>query len=996
MAALQHIDLHAALNRFGLEEFRKGQQEVISHIIAGHDCLCVMPTGGGKSLCYQLPSLVRPGLTIVVSPLIALMKDQVDSLSNRGISATLINSTLSAAEANQRLEHVAGGHYSMVYVAPERLRNSRFLDAIRTTPIQLLAVDEAHCISEWGHDFRPDYQRLGRFREALGGVQTVALTATATPKVRQDIVDSLKLRVAKHFITGFARDNLYLGSMLCMGDREKDKQLLEFIKDQPGAGIIYAATRKRCVALVEQIGKELKISVGAYHAGLLPEQRKLIQEQFMGGNLKVIIATNAFGMGIDKSDLRYVIHYNTPGTLEAYYQEAGRAGRDSLPSQCVLLYSPQDRYIQEFFIENANPPRELLESVYDLLVKRPEDPIELTAEEIRELTNAPATTEAINSCLQILGRTTVMERLEMSGGLAMFRIDSKLPTLVDLLPKAANVQRTVLRAVEKAIGDRREEAVYIHPRWLMQQLQMDREALNRTLRELCKLDSFEYVPPFRGRAIHFRRRDVPFSDLKIDHETLAARKKADYEKLDGMVSYAQSRSCRQRTILEYFGDASASNCGICDRCQGKTGWPNMPKVNAALANGKAVEKKSKSKESKHSIANATTAIAGVSVPIGLNQPSVETNVVQQPTSSSQAVGGGRTKPTTALTVPQAHIPHTPLLPSEAKPAYDLIVTILKAVERTHGYLSKTLLSQHLSGVESKAVQGLRLQRLPEFGILKGWKKSHASGFLDQTLDVGLLCLSELRVGKLTVSISETGNMCISGTQPIPAELMQYVHQCIVASERASEKAGEQTFESAATDKPATALATPAKVAMPAQSTVPSALAVPPRLTMPPAKAMEQTTFASGKVSPESRSTPKPADSTLVPHHEGASSSSDALVRPFAHLPPAEATDASSGRDVTAPMIEDWRWTVRLVEHGYRLGECALIRGKTPDSILEDLTKALQDGKRFTIGQLFDRRTQIAVRELRDSYDPNASPPSIFQSYPSLWRFIQRWIAMDTR
>jgi RecQ family ATP-dependent DNA helicase len=975
MAALGQIDLHAALNRFGLEDFRKGQEEVISHIIAGHDCLCVMPTGGGKSLCYQLPSLVRPGLTIVVSPLIALMKDQVDALSNRGISATLINSTLTTAEQNQRLEHVAGGHYSMVYVAPERLRNSRFLDAIRTTPIQLLAVDEAHCISEWGHDFRPDYQRLGRFREALGGVQTVALTATATPKVRQDIVDSLKLRVAKHFITGFARDNLYLGSMLCMGDREKDKQLLDFIKDQVGAGIIYAATRKRCEALVDQIGKELKISVGAYHAGLLPEQRKLIQEQFMSGQLKVIIATNAFGMGIDKSDLRYVVHYNTPGTLEAYYQEAGRAGRDSLPSQCVLLYSPQDRYIQEFFIENANPPRELLESVYELLVKRPEDPIELTAEEIRELTNAPATTEAINSCLQILGRTSVMERLEMSGGLAMFRIDSKLPTLLDLLPKAANVQRTVLRAVEKAIGDRREEAVYIHPRWLMQQLQMDRDALNRTLRELCKLDSFEYVPPFRGRAIHFRRRDVPFSELKIDHETLAARKKADYEKLDRMVSYAQSRSCRQKTILEYFGDASASNCGICDRCQGKTGWPNMPKV-TGLPEPKAKEKKSKTKSPKAlpkdslpigNSAVGTVTLPDVALPPRVN-PSVEPSASKSPQSvlpastpvattpvAKTSVAAKESKPTVKNPIDSEDDPlPTSLLPSETKPAYDLIVTILKAVEKTHGYLSKTLLTQHLSGVESKAVQGLRLQRLPEFGILKSWKKSHASGFLDQMLDVDLLCISELRVGKVTVSISDQGRGLVAGTIEMPSKIMLFVHHCILAAEKSN----------------GIAITTPSK---PQDWSDPIETAV--TVKTGPKLERQQTHLIStiGKEYPPT--------------------ASDDPVRPIAQLPRASVSDASAGRDVTAPMIEDWRWTVRLVEHGYRLGECALIRGKTPDSILEDLTKALQDGKRFTIEHLFDRRTQIAVKELREHGDPQAAPPSIFQSYPSLWRFIQRWLEL---
>ena len=936
MAAVEHIDLQSALNRFGLHEFRKGQHEVISDIIAGHDCMCVMPTGGGKSLCYQLPSLVRPGLTIVVSPLIALMKDQVDTLKRRGISATLINSTLSMAEQNQRLDHVAGGHYSMVYVAPERLRNPKFLEAIRATPVQLLAVDEAHCISEWGHDFRPDYQRLGRFRESLGGVQTIALTATATPRVRQDIVDSLKLRVSKHFITGFARDNLYFGAVQCMGDREKDQQLMDFIAKQEGTGIIYAATRKRCEALVEQISKEVKISVGAYHAGLIPEQRKLIQEQFMKSDLKVIVATNAFGMGIDKSDLRYVIHYNTPGTLEAYYQEAGRAGRDSQPSQCVLLYSSQDRYIQEFFIENANPPRELLQLVYDFLVQRTEVPIELTAEEIRELTNAPATSEAINSCVQILGRTSVMERLEVAGGLAMFRISSKLTTLVDLLPKDASVRRNVLRTIEKAVGDRRDEAVYIHPRWLMQQLQMDRDAIGRNLRELCKLDCFEYVPPFRGRAIHFRRRDVPFADLKIDHETLAARKKADYEKLDQMVAFAQSRSCRQRTILEYFGDASAANCGICDRCQGKSGWPKMPTV--AKQSGPILQPKE-----------------AITKPP--ETPSVSTKEKKQTLAPEPLL------PIAAVLNMETPIVEA-LLPSENKAAYDLIITILRAVERTHGYLSKTLLAQHLHGVESKAIQGLRLQRLPEFGILRTWKKSHASGFLDQTLDAGLLNLSQLRANKVTVCISPMGQSCINGTESIPENLMRYVHQCIAASTKAA-----TAIESPAT-KPA-----------------PNREAISPRLIDP--RPIVESVFKSVVKSVVEANRLEAVTNEVPP--VPVESHDDSPVRRIENLPQAKVGDASEGRDVSAPMIEDWRWTVRMVEHGYRLGECALVRGKTPDAILEDLTKAIQDGKRFSIDNLFDRRTQIAVRELREGRERSPDPPPVFQSYPSLWRFIKRWL-----
>ncbi len=756
-------DLHNALAKFGLSEFRRGQREVIDHILAGNDCLCVMPTGGGKSLCYQLPSVVRSGLTIVVSPLIALMKDQVDALTRRGISATLINSTLSPAEQNQRLERVARGKYSLLYVAPERLRNQNFVDAIRSTPIQLLAIDEAHCISEWGHDFRPDYQRVGRFREALGGVQTVALTATATPRVRQDIVDSLQLKVAKHFITGFARDNLYFGVVQCRSDRDKEQKLVEFLQTKPGSGIIYAATRKRCEALVELLAKEAKISVGVYHAGLAPDQRKFIQEQFMRGELEAIVATNAFGMGIDKSDLRYVVHFNTPGTIEAYYQEAGRAGRDGLPSQCVLLYSPQDRYIQEFFIENAKPSKDVIESVYKFLISHPTDPIELTAEEIKERINAPVSSEAINSCLQLLSRTEVVERLEVAGGLAMVRIDSKLPTLVDLLPKEANVKRSVLRVVEKAVGDRREEAVYVNPRWLMQQLQMERDALSRHLRELCSLPGFDYVPPFRGRAIHIRKRDVPFDKLGIDHKTLAERKKADYEKLDRMVAYSQTRACRQKNILEYFGDGSASDCKLCDRCHGKTGWVPLPEL--------PLEVRLKVQ------ANQKTDRGAISA----DNPQVLDAVSQQPISNAKNGSDKKISTAPSKSRQSSKAESVNLLPAEQERARSIANQVLSAIDRTHGYLSKTILSQFFAGTDNKAIQGLRLARLAEFGMLRDWKRTHVSALLDLMLDTTLLLLTELRQGKVTVSVGPLGSSCMGGVQSYPEQVIGFIHKSILAS-----------------------------------------------------------------------------------------------------------------------------------------------------------------------------------------------------------------------
>lgn len=699
LTTLKQPDLDGALKQFGLESFRDGQREVISAIVAGHECLCVMPTGSGKSLCFQMPSVVRPGLTIVVSPLIALMKDQVDSLCGKGIPAALINSTLSSAEQQQRLQEMTAGKYKLVYVAPERLRNSRFLEAIRATPIQLLAIDEAHCISQWGHDFRPDYARLGRFREWLGNVQTVALTATATPRVRQDIVEVLRLSQPKQFMSGFARPNLHFGVVHRQSDREKDEELSEFLKHEPGAGIIYASTRKRCESLVEWIQQKLKIPVGAYHAGLLLEQRRAIQERFMNNQLRIIVATNAFGMGIDKPDLRFVIHYNIPGSLEAYYQEAGRAGRDGGQSRCVLLYSYQDRYIQEFFIENNYPPREIIQSVYEFMQRQTADPIELTHEEIRDALGLSVSAEAIGSSLQIIARTEVIERLESSGGMAMVKIDNDLPTLVDLLPRDATVKRKVLRAVERAIGQRRSEEVYVHPRWLMQHTELDRDALNRHLRELVKLGHIDYIAPFRGRAVRFLKREVPFSQLGIDFENLTKRKEAEYDRLNQVIRFAQSPRCRQAAILEYFGDPSAAPCGQCDRCCGVAGWPRF------------------------NVAGATDQTAA---------RSMEGKIVEEPHIAADA---------------DTKIPWT------SQMQLQLLRRVLSGVERIHGRLGKQLIAQFLCGSNNAKVQKLRLHRLPGFGLLDGLTQIDAAKILDAMLTVGLLSQQEVNRNRPTVSIS---------------------------------------------------------------------------------------------------------------------------------------------------------------------------------------------------------------------------------------------------
>jgi ATP-dependent DNA helicase RecQ len=393
---------------FGFEEFREGQQEVISTILSGNDAMVVMPTGSGKSLCYQLPALMMDGATLVVSPLIALMKDQVDALHARGLPATFINSAIPETEQRARIESLRRGEYKLVYVAPERFRSSRFNAALRSVNISLFAVDEAHCVSTWGHDFRPDYLRLKHVIESLGNTRTLALTATATPYVRSDIIQQLGLKDPQTFVSGFDRPNLSIEVVHTQREREKISRIKRLASSHSGSGIIYASTRKA----VEQVGsrlKELGLSVVTYHAGMSDGQRIKAQEDFMTGRKQMIVATNAFGMGIDKAEIRFVVHYQMPGSIEAYYQEIGRAGRDGLPSTCLLLFNYADKNTHDFFIDGSYPNGTLVRDVYDALVSTGLKRIELSATEIAK--RAQQKNEmAVNSALYLLERAGHIER----------------------------------------------------------------------------------------------------------------------------------------------------------------------------------------------------------------------------------------------------------------------------------------------------------------------------------------------------------------------------------------------------------------------------------------------------------------------------------------------------------------------------------------------------------------------------------------------------------
>lgn len=556
---------------WGYDSFRKGQEKAIQSVLEGEETLVLFPTGGGKSICYQVPAVMLDGITLVISPLVALMQDQVEQLHRAGVKATFINSTLPSYEVEQRLINARNGMYKLLYIAPERLETPLWQNMIADLNISLVAVDEAHCISQWGHDFRPSYRRIrDQLNPVPGKLRWMALTATATPEVRDDIIENLRFKQPVIVASGFKRPNL---RWWVSYTEQKKKYLLRTVSKgvKRGSGIVYAGTRKECEKIALLLTQK-KITAKAYHAGLRSEERHAVQRGWIEGVFPVVVATNAFGMGIDKPDCRFVIHFDMPYTLEAYYQEAGRAGRDGMEAYPLLVYKESDYHTAKARLLRSYPDLKILRNLYDTVCDQLElavgskqeepEPLSLKALEKRSAFSRGS----IRAGLKVLERLGVIELVSTSKSQLGIRfIVSKeilRETIQNTKPAKAEFLDLIFRQYGAAAFNKK---YYLDLPYLLEKFKMNHTALLKAVRILADQDQLLEFHTISEEPM-VQLLEARMAQLPASKDDVEGYRNILLDKLEKMKRYAETDGCREVFLRTYFGEQDAEPCGQCDRC----------------------------------------------------------------------------------------------------------------------------------------------------------------------------------------------------------------------------------------------------------------------------------------------------------------------------------------------------------------------------------------------------------------------------------------------
>lgn len=554
---------------WGFSSFRPVQEDIVEAVVAGKDVLALMPTGGGKSICFQVPALLKEGICIVVSPLIALMKDQVEALRAKGIKAAMIFSGMNSREIDITLDNCIYGDVKLLYISPERIKTEIFVERVSQMTVNLIAVDEAHCISQWGYNFRPAYLEIIALRELLPDVPCIALTATATPDVKQDIIDKLKLSTPSVFQKSFVRQNL---SYSIFEEEDKENRLIEILRKVPGPAIVYVNRRKSAQQLAKVLNQN-RLSAAWYHAGLEVEERDKTQEAWIKDKVRIMVATNAFGMGIDKPDVRVVIHHDLPQNLEAYYQEAGRAGRDEAKAFAVMLYHQSDieALLQQF--EQSHPDRATLKAVYQSLANYYKIAVgsgqfvsfDFVLEDFANAYNIkPLDAFYATKKLGELGFIQLNDSFYNPSKLYI-KLDQKRLYAFQIAHEPYDM---LIKAILRAYGgDILSDFIPIKEQRLAEMLQVSKNEVVKKLERLQEMDVAIYDKQKDKPQLIFTTPRLDANALPIDKAKTEGRYKAEKEKLKRVVAYLENKTlCRTRFLTEYFGEVNYEDCSVCDVC----------------------------------------------------------------------------------------------------------------------------------------------------------------------------------------------------------------------------------------------------------------------------------------------------------------------------------------------------------------------------------------------------------------------------------------------